>query len=226
MVDIGEIERTIGYRFSKPEYLKEAITHRSYLNENPRWPFPHNERLEFLGDAVLELIVTEELYHRFPEKSEGALTPLRASLVNYLMMAEVAKESGLEKKMLVSRGEARDTKRAMEVILANAAEALIGAIYLDGGYGAVKGYLDRFLMKYLHEVLKSGNYRDPKSLLQEEIQKEKKITPEYRVTHEEGPEHEKTFEVGVYVDGVLLAKGKGFSKQEAEAEAAKKALEK
>ncbi|MBI2025039.1 MAG: ribonuclease III [Candidatus Harrisonbacteria bacterium] len=223
-VNLNNLEKVIGYSFKEKNLLKESLTHRSYLNENPKWKLPHNERLEFLGDAVLELAVTEELYNRYPEKKEGELTGLRAALVNYIMLAAIAREIGLDKYILMSRGEAKDVGKAREVILANAMEALIGAIYLDSTYKISRKFTDQFVMTQLDEVLKGGLYKDAKSLLQEKTQEALKTTPVYKVLSETGPDHAKVFEVGVYVGGKLLAKGAGHSKQEAEVEAAKDAL--
>ncbi len=220
------LETTIGYSFKNTALLKEALTHRSYLNENPSWSVPHNERLEFLGDAVLELIVTEELFNRFPTEDEGKMTVIRAALVNYQFMAKVAENAGMGTVVLLSRGEAKDMGRAREVILANAAEALIGAIYLDGGYTVCRVFINRFIMEGLHNIMKSGGYRDPKSMLQEKTQATRKITPTYRVVEETGLEHRKIFKVAVYLDGAFIAEGEGQSKQDAEVEAAKQALEK
>jgi ribonuclease-3 len=223
--DLKSLEKNISYVFKDKNLLKEALTHRSYLNENPSWKLPHNERLEFLGDAVLELAATEELFNRFPEKTEGELTPIRAALVNYQMMAQAARGIGLEDFILLSRGEAKDTGRAREVILANAMEAVIGAVYLDKGYEKARTIVNQLVMTHLDEVLKKGLYRDAKSLLQEKIQAELKITPVYKVLKEEGPDHAKVFTVGVYFGDKLIAQGMGVSKQDAEVDAAKNALE-
>ena len=220
----GKLEHAIAYTFKNKDLLKEALTHRSYLNEEPSWGIPHNERLEFLGDAVLELITTEELFHRYPDFTEGQLTPIRSALVNYQMMASVARSIDLERFVLLSRGEAKDMGRARDVILANALEALIGALYLDSGYEAAKAFVNRLIMAELDEVMKKGLYRDAKSVLQENAQEKFKITPTYRVLREIGPEHEKTFTVGVYFGDRLIAEGTGRSKQDAEVEAAKTAL--
>lgn len=219
-------EKSISYRFANKALLQEALTHRSYLNENPTWGTPHNERLEFLGDAVLELTVTEELYNRFPDYDEGTLTAMRAALVNYQFLATVGIAIGLEKAIVLSRGEAKDVGRAREVILANAMESVIGALYLDGGYTAGKKFINEWIMSRLHEIIKNGAYRDPKSALQEKIQASKKITPQYRVLEEAGPEHKKIFTVGVYFDKEFVTEGEGYSKQDAEVDAARKALEK
>lgn len=221
----NNLEKVISYEFKNKDLLKEALTHRSYLNENPSWGLPHNERLEFLGDAALELAVTEELFNRYPDYQEGQLTSFRAALVNYLMLAEVAKEIKLEKFVLLSRGEAKDSGRARDVILANAIEALIGAVYLDGSYASVKKFVNDFVMIHLQEVIRGGLYKDPKSSLQEKTQESRKITPSYKVLSETGPDHDKLFTVGVYLGEKLLAQGTGHSKQEAEADAARIALE-
>jgi ribonuclease-3 len=223
--NVKPLERTISYSFKNRDLLLEALTHRSYLNEVPNWHLPHNERLEFLGDAVLELIVTEELYHRYPDLAEGELTPIRSALVNYIMMANVARSLKLEEFVLLSRGEAKDLGRAREVILANALEAVIGATYLDGGYRAAKKVINNSVMQELDEVMKKGLYKDAKSELQEKIQEQMKLTPTYRVLEESGPDHGKIFIVGVYFGEKLMAKGSGHSKQDAEVEAAKVALQ-
>lgn len=221
----GNLESSIGVNFKNSAFLQEALTHRSYLNENPRWPYPHNERLEFLGDAVLELAVTEFLYAKYPKEQEGWLTSLRAALVNYQMLARVAREIELEKSILLSRGEARDNGKAREVILANAFEALVGAIYLDGGFKAATDFINRFVVPHLEEVVETGLYKDPKSKLQEVVQEKLKVTPAYQVLKETGPDHQKIFRVGVYFGNDLIAEGTGASKQEAEVEAAKSALQ-
>ncbi len=218
------LENKIEYKFKNKDLFKEALTHRSYLNENPKFETDHNERMEFLGDAVLELAVTEELYNRFPKEDEGKLTAIRAALVNFQSLAKLGREAAVDKAVLLSRGEAKDTGRAREVITANAFEALIGAIYLDGGYEAARKFVNKFVMGELDYILKNGSYRDAKSLLQEKVQEELKTTPNYRVLSESGPEHKKIFKVGVYFNQKLIAAGEGYSKQEAELDAAHKAL--
>jgi len=223
-MQLGLLEAKIGYTFKDKDFLKEALTHRSYLNERPAWGISHNERLEFLGDAVLELITTEELFKRYPDYTEGQLTPIRSALVNYQIMAEMAGEMSLGDFILLSRGEAKGMDRAKEVILANALEALIGAVYLDGGYVAARTFILRFVMNHLEDVMRRGLYKDAKSMLQEKIQEFKKVTPTYEILEEKGPDHEKMFTVGVYYDGTLAGQGSGYSKQEAEVEAAKIAL--
>ena len=224
-MELGNLEQNLSHQFKNSDLLKEALTHRSYLNEVPDWGLPHNERLEFLGDAVLELAVTEALYHRYPAYTEGQLTPIRAALVNYQMLAAIAREIDLEQFILLSRGEAKDTGRARDVILANAIEAVIGALYLDGGYLPAKRFVESAVIAHLDEVMRHSLYRDAKSALQEKIQEERKVTPTYRVLEESGPDHAKVFTVGVYFAEKLIATGTGMSKQDGEVEAAKKALE-
>ncbi len=222
--DLSSLEKKLEITFKNKELLKEALTHRSYLNENPSWPLPHNERLEFLGDAVLELVITENLFKEYPQEDEGKLTSIRAALVNYLSLAEVARTLDLEKYLLLSKGEAKDTGRARKVILANALEALLGAIYLDQGYQVVSNFIKRFIFSKAPEVIKEGLYKDAKSLFQELAQEKYKITPVYQVLEEVGPDHQKIFRVGLFLGDKKVAEGEGFSKQEAEIEAAKKGL--
>jgi len=222
---LEHLEESLGVAFKNPALLKEALTHRSYLNENPAWGALHNERLEFLGDAVLELAVTEFLFEKFPHEDEGRLTGIRAALVNYVMLAAVAEEVRLGAFLYLSRGEAKDNGRAREVILANALEAVIGAVYLDRGYDAARKVVERLVMPRLGEVMAKKLYKDPKSMLQELLQDRRKVTPIYRVLHESGPDHAKRFVVGVYAAGEALAEGEGASKQEAETAAAEHALQ-
>lgn len=223
---INELENLIGYSFKNARLLEEALTHRSYLNENPREGISHNERLEFLGDSVLELAVTEDLFSRFPQYEEGTLTSFRAALVNYIMLANIAREIKLDGFLRLSKGESKDTGRAREVILANAMEALIGAIYLDSGYASSRAFILKVIMPHLQGVMESESYRDPKSTLQEKTQAELKLTPSYKLIGEEGPDHAKVFKMGVYFGDKLEAVGSGPSKQEAEVAAAKEALKK
>jgi len=203
------LEKRIGVVFKNKDLLIEALTHRSYLNEYPKWHLPHNERLEYLGDAVLELVVSEELFNRFPKQPEGRLTVLRAALVNYQILAKVAESIALDDFILMSRGEKKDTGRAREVILANAMESLIGAIYLDQDLKKIRLFIERFVMKNLDEVLKTGSYKDAKSELQEIVQEKLKITPTYRVLGESGPAHQRIFKMGVYFGEKLIADGTG-----------------
>jgi ribonuclease-3 len=225
-MNLTKLQKKISLVFKSKNLLEEALTHRSYLNENPSWPVPHNERLEYLGDAVLELAVSEFLFHNYPDAPEGQLTSFRAALVNYQMLGQIAREIGLGDYLLLSRGEAKDTGKAREVILANALEALIGAVYLDRGYRLAKKFIAKCVLSHLQEILEFGLYQDAKSHLQEIIQEKFKITPSYRVLEEYGPDHQKKFLVGVFCDDELIAKGAGSSKQEAERKAAEAALEK
>lgn len=224
-IDIAALEEKLNIKFVNKDLLWEALTHRSYLNENHSWTFPHNERLEFLGDAVLELSISVLLYKKFPEEPEGQMTMLRAALVNYQRLARVAQSIDLHKFILMSRGEAKDSGRAHEVILANAFESVVGAIYLDQGFKVAHSFIEQVVFSHLDEVLKTKSYKDPKSELQEIIQETKRVTPTYKVLEEKGPAHDRTFRVGVYFGSELIAEGQGSSKQEAEVEAAKSALE-
>lgn len=222
-MDLSKLENKINIKFNNEDLLQTSLTHRSYLNENRSYPLPHNERLEFLGDAVLELVTTEYLYRNY-DLTEGELTNLRSSLVNYRLLAEIAAEISLEEFILLSRGEAKDTGRARQVILANALEALIGAIYMDQAMPVAKKFIEKFVLVKLPEIIHEQTYLDPKSKLQEIIQERMSITPIYKVISEAGPDHAKTFEVGVYINDRLIGQGAGPSKQDAEVEAAKDAL--
>src|SRR3990167_7174469 len=222
-MDLESLENKINIQFKDRNLLQSSLTHRSYLNENRKWPLPHNERLEFLGDAVLELITTEYLYRNFPNP-EGELTNFRSALVNYKMLSDVASELELERHILLSRGEAKDTGRARQVILANALEALIGAIYLDSGFASAKIFVDSFVLNKLSAVVSSGKVLDPKSKFQELTQEKIGVTPHYKVLNEWGPDHNKQFEVGVFVGEKQVATGTGPSKQEAEIAAAENGL--
>jgi ribonuclease-3 len=219
-------EEKIGLSFNNLELLRQAFTHRSYLNEHRGIAHSHNERLEFLGDAVLELIATHFLYEKFPEASEGDLTAYRAALVNATTLSDVASTIGMNDFLLLSRGEAKDKGRARGVLLANAFEALIGALYLDQGYDTAKAFLEKHLFPKTDDIVKKRLWQDSKSLLQEKAQEVEGATPSYRVLRESGPDHDKEFVVGVYVKSELLAEGEGKSKQEAEQAAAREALQK
>jgi len=204
--------------------LIQSFCHRSFLNENPDFSLDHNERLEFLGDAVLELIVTEHLYKNY-ENPEGELTNWRAALVNAQNLAKVAKNLGFEEYLLLSKGEAKDTGKARQYILANTFEAFLGAFYLDQGLEQVRKFVEIHLLKELPKILKEGAWKDAKSRFQEIAQEKVRITPTYKVLKEWGPDHAKHFVVGVFLEDELVAKGEGSSKQEAEEEAAKRALQ-
>lgn len=223
--NFGGLEKKLNLKFKNKDLLVQAFIHRSYLNENPDFHLNHNERLEFLGDAVLELIVTEELYQHYPDKSEGELTSWRASLVNAKILTEIAKKLDFNDFLLLSRGEAKEVGKARQYILANTFEALIGAIYLDHGEGACREFIQKYLMKELPDIIAKGLFKDAKSTLQEESQEWTGITPSYKVLEEWGPDHAKNFIIGVFLNETLIAKGEGSSKQEAEEDAAKNALE-
>lgn len=222
--DFSQIERKIKVKFKNINFLKSALVHRSYLNEHPNFELDHNERLEFLGDAVLELVVTEYLYNNFPNP-EGELTNWRASLVNAKTLADIGKELSLEDGLHLSRGEQKDTGKARQYIIANAMEAVIGAIYLDQGWEAAQKFISNFILVKLPEILEKKLYLDPKSSFQEIAQEKTGITPTYKIISEFGPDHDKVFEVGIYLKNDLIAKGSGSSKQEAQEEAARNALE-
>lgn len=225
MFDSENLARTLGITIKNSDLFQTAVTHRSYLNEHRDYSLDHNERLEFLGDAVLELVVTEHLYHNYSHP-EGELTSWRAALVNGEMLAQVARELNIEEFLLMSKGEAKDTGRARQYLLANAMEALIGALHLDQGYAAAEEFIKRTVLVHLEEVLANKSYADPKSRFQEEAQDRMGITPNYHVIREWGPDHDKHFVSGVYLGEELVAEGEGRSKQEAQREAAKNALEK
>lgn len=220
---LAELEQKLGIKFKKQDNLLQALTHRSYLNENPNWHLDHNERLEFLGDAVLELAVTDFLYNHYPNP-EGELTNWRAALVNSVMLSKIAGKFDLNDFMLLSRGEAKDTGRARQYILANAVEAVIGAIYLDQGYDPASEMIEKFILPELPEILSGRLYKDAKSLFQEMSQEHAGITPTYEVIREWGPDHAKEFEIAVFLERELVASGEGKSKQEAQQVAAENAL--
>ncbi len=220
---ILELEQKIGVGFKNKDLLLQALTHRSYLNENTKWPLDHNERLEFLGDAVLELIVTDFLYAHYPNP-EGELTNWRAAIVNSVILAKISSKFDLNDYILLSRGEAKDVGRARQYILANAIEAVIGSIYLDQGYKKSEEFIKRFIIEELPAIIEEESYRDPKSRFQEEAQDRVGITPTYEVIKEWGPDHARNFDVGVFLGDELVAKGEGLSKQEAQQAAAENAL--
>jgi ribonuclease-3 len=223
--DFSKLEKQLGIKFNNQDLLIQAFVHRSYLNENPDFNLKNNERLEFLGDAVLELVISEYLYAEYPDKPEGELTNWRASLVNAKMLAEVAQETELGEFLLLSKGEAKESGKARYYILANTLEALIGSIYLDLGYEACDQFIKKYIVVKLPNILETGLYKDAKSRFQEEAQDRTGVTPTYKVQKEWGPDHAKQFTVGVFLKDQLVAEGDGSSKQEAEGEAAKKALE-
>lgn len=209
--------------FNDIETLVTAFTHRSYLNEHRKTAKAHNERMEFLGDAVLELVVTEYLYINYDEP-EGILTNWRSSLVKTESISEAAKRLDFASMLRLSRGERRGSERARSQILANTYEAVVGAIYLDQGYEAAKAFITDSLITTFQDILEAGSWMDPKSYLQEIAQSTDGHTPSYKVLSEEGPDHDKTFAVGVYVNGELKGKGTGPSKQAGQVNAAEEAL--
>ena len=226
MKDLSEFEKIIGIEFKNKGLLKQAFTHRSYINENRALKEGHNERLEFLGDAVLELVVTHYLYDLYPSKNEGDLTSIRSALVNADTCANVAKDIQVNDFLLLSRGEAKDTGRARQYILANAFEAVIGAIYLDQGLELAKEFIYKYITSLTESVVKEGRWVDAKSRFQEKAQEIEGVTPSYKTLKEQGPDHDKKFLVGVFLNNRLIAEGEGESKQDAEQIAAKAALNK
>lgn len=224
-IDTEKLGSCLGVTVRKSDLYQEALTHRSFLNEHRDYPYPHNERLEFLGDAVLELAVTRHLFDTLPNP-EGELTAFRAALVNGDMLSHIGRELGIDEFLLMSRGESKDTGRARSYLIANAVEAVIGAIYLDLGYDAAAEFIGRVVLTRLPEVMEKGLYTDPKSRFQEMAQEKTGITPNYGILRESGPDHNRTFVAGVFLEDELIAEGEGTSKQEAQREAAKKGLEK
>ena len=223
--NLNKLENELGIVFKNKNLLQQAFVHRSYLNEHPNCGFEQNERLEFLGDAVLELSVTKYLYEKY-HNPEGVLTVWRAALVNSKMLSQVAQKIRLDDFLLFSKGEAKDTGRARQFILANTFEALVGAIYLDQGLEKVDKFIKTHLIKELPIILEKKLYRDPKSTFQEKAQDKEGITPTYEVLLENGPDHAKQFIVGVFLGDELVAKGKGPSKQIAQERAADAATKK
>ena len=225
MKDFSLFEKKLELKFKNKDLLIQAFCHRSYLNEKPDFYLTHNERLEFLGDAVLELVVTENIYQNYPEKSEGELTNWRAALVNAKFLGKLARDLDFNDFLLLSKGEAKELGKARLYILANTFEALIGAVYLDRGYKTCQEFIKKHLMPKLPDILQKGSFKDAKSCFQEEAQERTGITPLYKVLEEWGPDHAKHFIIGVFLDKELVTKGEGSSKQEAEEEAARNALD-
>lgn len=218
------LQKKIGITFDSPELLDQAFVHASYVNEHRELKKQHNERLEFLGDAVLELVVTEFLYKNFPTKGEGILTSWRAALVKGKHLAEIANKLELGMYLYLSRGEERSGGRQKNYILANTLEALIGVIYLEKGYQLAHEFIDNHIMSQLTSILEQGLHIDAKSRFQEICQDRLGFTPEYKIVAEFGPDHDKNFTMGAYIDGELIAEGTDSSKQKAEQNAAQAAL--
>ncbi len=224
MKDFSEFEQKANLAFKDKRLLKQAFTHRSYINENRSLNLEHNERLEFLGDAVLELVVTDYLFNKYPTKPEGELTSYRSALVNSTTLSAVAVTLNMNEYLLLSRGESKDTGRARTYILANTFEALLGALYVDQGYDATKKFISETIFPLIDEIVEKGSWIDAKSRFQEVAQEKTGITPVYKTIKEIGPDHDKQFTVGVYLGNDLVVSGDGASKQDAEQNAARKAL--
>ena len=224
MPDFSAFAKRLGLSFHNLDLLVEAFTHRSYLNEHRDYAGSHNERLELLGDAVLELATTDFLFKKFPAKTEGELTSYRAALVNTVSLAALGAALGANDYLLLSKGESKDTGRARDVILADTFEAIIGAIYLDQGYAAAEAFIGECLYGKIDEVIAKRSYQDAKSRFQEVAQEKRNTTPRYETLSENGPDHAKLFTVGVFIDTQEIARGEGQSKQEAEQAAAEAAL--
>lgn len=224
MIDFIEFEKKTKIVFKDKELLKQAFIHRSFINESGKTGLSHNERLEFLGDAVIELIVTDFLYKKYPTYTEGELTALRSALVNAVIISEVASSIHMNDYLLLSKGEAKDTGKARQYILANTYEAYVGAVYLDRGYDMVNKFVIDTLLPKTEEIVSKKLWRDAKSLIQEKAQEYENVTPSYKVLSESGPDHDKHFTVGIHFGPKLIASGTGKSKQEAEQSAANAAL--
>ena len=225
--ELNKLQKKLGVKFNDESLLKQALVHRSYLNEHPDFNIGHNERLEFLGDAVLEIVVTEFLYLNFADTPEGDLTNWRASLVNAKMLYEVANDLEIEEYLYLSRGESKDkNKKSRQYILADAIEAIIGAMYLDQGIEVAKKFILTNVVSRLNEILKNQSYLDPKSHFQEKAQELKGVTPHYQILDETGPDHAKIFTVGLYLGEELIISGVGSSKQEAQVDARRQGFKK
>jgi len=224
-INFSRFEEKAGVTFVDKTLLRQAFTHRSYINENKNVRLEHNERLEFLGDAVLELIITDFLYKTYPQKPEGELTTYRSALVNSVTLSEVASNLTMNDFLLLSKGESKDTGRARQYILANTFEAVIGAIYLDQGYDMAKLFIEKHIFVFADTMIAKGNLVDAKSSFQEKAQEKAGQTPSYKLIREAGPDHDKSFTVGVFIGKDQIAMGEGKSKQEAEQNAAVRALE-
>ncbi len=225
MLDYTEFEKKTQLSFTDRSLLTQAFVHRSYINENKGSGLSHNERLEFLGDAVLELVITDFLYKKYENKTEGELTAYRSALVNADTCASIATSLGMSDYLLLSKGESKDTGRARQYILANALEALIGAIYIDKGLDTATDFIEKNFMPLIDSIISAKSFIDAKSLFQEKAQEFDGITPSYKTVKESGLDHKKKFTIGVYVGKELIATGEGESKQDAEQMAAREALQ-
>ncbi|MEZ4195180.1 MAG: ribonuclease III [Candidatus Paceibacterota bacterium] len=222
--NLKQLEVILNVNFKDPTLLLTAVTHRSYLNEHRDATWEHNERLEFLGDAVLELVVTDFLFNKYPEKPEGDLTAIRAALVNTVSLSSASEKLGVNTYLLMSKGESKDEGRARQYILANVFEACVGAMYLDQGYDVARDFIASQLFANTEEIISKKLWQDAKSRFQELAQEHASVTPTYETISQEGPDHDRVFTVGVFLRREKVADGKGRSKQEAEQEAAKQAI--
>lgn len=222
--DLVTLEEILGFTFKDKKNLLTAITHRSYLNEHREATQDHNERLEFLGDAVLELVVTDFLFHKYGDKPEGDLTSIRSALVNTISLADASTKLGVNDYLLMSKGESKDVGRARQYILANAFEAFIGALYVDQGYAIAQQFVAEQLFKKTEEIVEKKLWQDGKSRFQELAQEHSSLTPTYTTLSQEGPDHDRVFTVGVFLGKEKIGEGKGRAKQEAEQEAALSAI--
>ena len=223
--NLATFEKKIGVSFQNRDLLKQAFVHRSYLNEHRELTIGHNERLEFLGDAVLELTVTNFLYKKYPQKPEGDLTSYRAALVNAVTLSSLAADLGMNDYLLLSKGEAKDKGRARQIILANVFEAVVGAIYLDAGYEGANDFIEKTVLAEDEKIVTAGLAQDSKSFFQRKAQEVHSVTPNYKILSETGPDHNKKFIVGLFVGDEKVSEGEGLSKQGAEQDAAKKGLD-
>jgi ribonuclease III len=224
MKKLNEIEKKVNISFKDKNILKEAFVHKSYINENRNLNLSHNERLEFLGDAVLELVATKHIFEKYPDKDEGKMTAFRSALVQGKHLAEVSKELGLGIFLLLSRGEEKSGGREKNYILANLLEALIGAVYLDQGYDSAENFIKTHILTHLDKIISEGQHIDAKSKFQEIAQEKENTTPNYKLLEESGPDHDKIFTMGIFIGKNLIAKGTGSSKQKAELSSAENAL--
>ena len=222
--DYSSLEEKTGISFEDIELIDKAFIHKSFINENRDKGLQHNERLEFLGDSVLELAATHHLFLKYPDQHEGQMTAFRSALVKGKHLAEVANDLGLGDYLFLSKGEEKSGGRQKKYILANVTEAYIGAIYIEHGYDVAEEFIDKFILKKLDDIIEKGLHIDAKSKFQEICQEKEEITPHYEIISEEGPDHNKNFTMGAYIEDQLIAKGEGTSKQKAEDDAARNAL--
>lgn len=219
-----EFEKKFNLDFKDKGLLEQAFIHRSFINENKSYPRDHNERLEFLGDAVLELVITDFLFKKFPETKEGVLTAYRSSLVRTESISRAARDMGMNNLLRLSKGESRDQGKARDYILANTFESFIGAVYLDQGYESAKQIIADTLFENIEDIIKEGSWKDAKSYVQEKAQEQYSETPRYELVSSEGPDHDKEFVMAIYFGNKKIAEGMGNSKQKAQQDAAKKAI--